>query len=255
MLSQVHHILLLSIASSLLSPSGPVHIDGFDDSLVIDTEFPTELDYSSEVNLGEAVPKSPAPLNPLAGLPLTGPLTTPAIGPLSGPLVKAVCVMKGNGLTRGIIHLVQVAGGPTQITGTIIGLTPLSSVGFHFHEHPSTGDCESAGEHYNPTNQDHGGPNDPTAHLGDLGNVDADIKGISRVFKIDQKVSLIGKFSVIGRSLVVHTNTDDLGTGLNRESRNSGNSGGRLACGTVRFVNLIKGWDQNVGYQGREKEF
>ena len=240
MLSKVDLILVLSIVSILLSPSGPVHLDGFDESLLVDADFPKELDITGQMGLTEAVPSLPAvgPKNPLAGLPLTGPQI---VGPLAGTVVKAVCVMKGPGLTRGIIHLVQVAGGPTQITGTIIGLTPLSSVGFHFHEHPAIGECESAGEHFNPTHQDHGGPNDPTAHIGDLGNVQADIKGISRVFKIDTKVSLTGKYSVIGRSLVVHTNTDDLGTGLNRESRNSGNSGGRLACGTVRFVNLIKG--------------
>ncbi|CAG2103640.1 unnamed protein product [Medioppia subpectinata] len=71
-----------------------------------------------------------------------------------------------------------------------------------------------------------------TAFIGDLGNIVADLKGISRVNIIDQKVSLIGKYSVIGRSLVVHKFTDDLGSGLNRESKTSGNSGGRLACGT-----------------------
>ncbi|CAG2182456.1 unnamed protein product, partial [Oppiella nova] len=203
--------------------------------------FPQELDYSVETSLNPlSPPVSTKVLTPISAIPLTGPITEPLVGSLSEPFVKAVVVLRSNGLTHGVIHLVQVGGGPTHISGHIIGLTPLYSHGFHFHEKPVTVDCESAGEHYNPTHQTHGGPNDPSAHIGDLGNIEADLKGISRVHIIDHKVSLIGKYSVIGRSLVVHKYTDDLGAGLNRESRTSGNSGGRLACGTVRFVKYVK---------------
>lgn len=237
-------IILIFIIAILIEKTclTDVNIDDvFDHSFIQDHEFPNELDYTGETSLLEPIPPPSLPVSPVDGLPLTGPLTSPLVKGLKTPLAKAVCLLRGNGITKGIIHLVQLAGGPTQISGTIIGLTPLHSHGFHFHERPVAGDCESAGEHFNPTRQNHGGPNDPTAHVGDLGNVEADLKGISRVAKIDQKVTLIGKFSVIGRSLVVHTNTDDLGTGLNRESRKTGNSGGRLACCTVRFVKLIKG--------------
>ncbi|XP_054164792.1 superoxide dismutase [Cu-Zn]-like [Oppia nitens] len=218
-----------------------INIDGiFDDKHVIDNEFPPELDYTVETSLGP-IDRSTKKTPISDKLQLTGPLTETFTGTLSEPLVKAVVVLRGNGITQGIIHLLQLGSGPTHISGTIIGLTPLYSHGFHFHEKSATAGCESAGEHYNPTHQLHGGSNDPNAHIGDLGNIRADLKGISKVHIIDHKISLIGKYSVIGRSLVVHRNTDDLGSGLNRESKKSGNSGGRLACGTVRFVHYTKG--------------
>lgn len=155
--------------------------------------------------------------------------------------VRAIVVLRGYGHTRGIVHLRQLGSGPTQINGIIAGLRPSGSHGFHFHEYAVTGDCESAGEHFNPTRMNHGGRSSFHRHIGDLGNVHADIGGVARFNLIDTAVSLIGPFTVIGRSLVVHVNKDDLGNGLNRESKETGNSGGRLACGTVRFVHFKRG--------------
>ena len=46
----------------------------------------------------------------------------------------------------------------------------------------------------------------------------------------DTLVKLEGENSILGRSIVVHANADDLGKGGNAESLATGNAGGREAC-------------------------
>ncbi|KAI2796022.1 hypothetical protein RDWZM_006981 [Blomia tropicalis] len=154
--------------------------------------------------------------------------------------LRAVALMRGP-QTYGVVRFEQHDSGPTHLTGFVSGLYPMSQHGFHVHQYKVVGgNCESAGEHYNPTNQPHGGPNSPVSHVGDFGNLHSDAKGTSQIDLISDKVSLRGKYSIIGRSVVVHLRPDDLGTGYNQESRKSGNSGGRIACGTINFVSINK---------------
>lgn len=51
--------------------------------------------------------------------------------------------------------------------------------------------------------------------MGDLGNLLADKHGVAEVRMVDHMVSLFGNNSVIGRSIVVHKQEDDLGKGGN----------------------------------------
>lgn len=46
-------------------------------------------------------------------------------------------------------------------------------------------------------------------------------------------MKLIGPHSIIGRSIVVKSNQDDLGRGANEFSQTTGNSGSRVAGGVV----------------------
>lgn len=46
-------------------------------------------------------------------------------------------------------------------------------------------------------------------------------------------MKLFGAESVLGRTLVVHSGTDDLGRGGNEESKKTGNAGTRPACGVI----------------------
>jgi len=61
-------------------------------------------------------------------------------------------------------------------------------------------------------------------HVGDLGNVLADTTGRATFRKMDKflKVS-----DIIGRSLVITKDSDDLGRGDSPESKINGNSGAR----------------------------
>ena len=49
----------------------------------------------------------------------------------------------------------------------------------------------------------------------------------------DKLIKLIGPESVLGRTIVVHAGTDDLGKGGHAESKKTGNAGARPACGVI----------------------
>ena len=119
------------------------------------------------------------------------------------------------------------AGDEVRVVADIQNLKP-GKHGFHIHE---KGDCSapdaaSAGGHFNPTHQHHGGPAATERHVGDLGNIEADASGKVH-FEWKGKMSLSGADSIIGKSVVVHEKEDDLKTDP------SGNSGNRIACGVI----------------------
>ena len=51
--------------------------------------------------------------------------------------------------------------------------------------------------------------------------------------KETKRVDLVGDRSVVGRGIVIHKDTDDLGRGGDAESLKTGNAGDRLACGVI----------------------
>ena len=56
----------------------------------------------------------------------------------------------------------------------------------------------------------------------------------------DEKISLHGEESIVGRSVVVHQNEDDLGKKGDEESLKTGNSGPRVACGVIGLSKEFK---------------
>lgn len=145
---------------------------------------------------------------------------------------KAVCVL--NGEVKGTVYFSQDnSTAPVKVTGEITGLKQ-GLHGFHIHEFgDNTNGCISAGAHFNPHGKDHGGPTHDVRHVGDLGNVEAGGDGVAKVFITDKVISLEGEHSIIGRTLVVHADPDDLGQGGHELSKTTGNAGARLACGVV----------------------
>lgn len=153
--------------------------------------------------------------------------------------VKAICVLDNNKI-KGVIKLEEdIDNKVTIIDVYISGLTPNSIHGFHIHEKGNLLDgCQSLCKHFNPFNAPHGSPADSKfkRHVGDLGNLTANSKGIIKVVLKDKLIKLNGKYNVIGRSFVLHEEPDDLGRGMNDESLKTGNSGKRIACGIIGYA-------------------
>jgi Cu-Zn family superoxide dismutase len=157
---------------------------------------------------------------------------SPARKPQSAEAAVAVLKPTGEYKVHGKVSF-QKQDKNVHLSGQIEGLTP-GLHGFHIHEFGdlSAADGSSAGGHYNPGGHEHGGPENPTRHAGDLGNVKADEKGIAR---IDIKVEGIDFADIIGRSLVVHAEADDL------KSQPAGNAGPRAALGVIGIAAKPKG--------------
>ncbi|WPU63525.1 superoxide dismutase family protein [Peredibacter starrii] len=118
-----------------------------------------------------------------------------------------------------------------KITADATGLTPNSTHGFHVHK---VGKCEgpdykSAGDHFNPTNMQHGSPKSEKSHMGDMGNLVANAKGEAHMEMILKKDEAKDLKEFAGKSVVIHAKADDF------KSQPAGDSGARIACGLIKF--------------------
>ena len=72
----------------------------------------------------------------------------------------------------------------------------------------------SQGPHFDPDGAaSHGGLRSQARHSGDLGNIRADEDGVAQFLIEAPTLKLFGNRSIVGRSLVVHADEDDLGLG------------------------------------------
>ncbi|KAG6934994.1 superoxide dismutase 3, extracellular [Chelydra serpentina] len=90
--------------------------------------------------------------------------------------------------------------------------------------------CDSTGGHYNPFNVNH------PRHPGDFGNFYSK-EGKIRKHKPNLLATLFGPYSIMGRSIVIHEQEDDMGKGNNKASLENGNAGRRLACCVIGICN------------------
>ena len=113
-----------------------------------------------------------------------------------------------------------------------------SSHGFHIHEAGDLSDkCMGACAHFNPYGKKHGGPTSKERHVGDLGNLETNEKGVAHYRFYDNVIQLKGnKYNIIGRGLIIHENEDDCGLGGNAESLKTGNAGKRIACAVLGYA-------------------
>lgn len=155
-------------------------------------------------------------------------------------LIKAVAVFESSKVLKGHVILRQDSVDPnlTVIEANVSGFKPNKLYAWHIHEAGDLrgGDCHGACAHYNPHGKNHGGLKDAESHVGDLGNLKTDAQGRSRTKIKTRKVKLKGKYSVIGRSIVIHKFPDDLGRGGTKESLTTGSAGARLACGVIGYA-------------------
>jgi superoxide dismutase, Cu-Zn family len=129
-----------------------------------------------------------------------------------------------NSKVHGMLWLTETKEG-LQIKGEVLGLTP-GMHGFHIHEFGDLSDPQgkSAGGHFNPGHEEHGGPEGEHHHAGDLGNIKAGEDGKAEV---QMDAPWLKLHFVIGRSFVVHAGADDLKT------QPAGDSGDRVAVGVI----------------------
>jgi superoxide dismutase, Cu-Zn family len=66
-----------------------------------------------------------------------------------------------------------------------------------------SGGCASAGPHFNPFNKNHGAREANERHVGDLGNILSDGKGVARFEFTDSLIDLNGPLSIVGRVLFI----------------------------------------------------
>lgn len=118
------------------------------------------------------------------------------------------------------------SGENIQISLQVEGLPP-GEHGVHVH---TTGSCEaptfeSAGGHWNPTNQQHGLEDPAGQHAGDMPNLTVGDDGSGTLEYELVGGTFDGLMDADGSAFVVHAGRDDQMTDP------SGNSGDRIACG------------------------
>ena len=215
-----------TLALALLIPLAVCTACGKKEESVATTAATTSVDTSTPAP--STARPAPAPADPARNAPVAGAAPASAQGPVHVTLVSAA------GSTVSGVLTVSNEGDAVSILGEITGLEPGKEVGFHVHE---SGDCSlpdfaSAGAHFNPTMDPHGGPKSKARHLGDLPNAKADKNGRALIDVTVKGPNLVDKdgapTAILGKALVVHAMRDDYKT------QPSGDSGARVACGVIR---------------------
>jgi Cu-Zn family superoxide dismutase len=151
--------------------------------------------------------------------------------------MKAIAVFQGKLKGSHVSFKQDDPFSAVKVSGHIENLAP-GKHGFHVHQFGNllSSDCTSCGGHFNPTNANHGSRTGASSHAGDFGNITATKEHFSTFYFSTNKVSLFeGELSIIGRSLVVHEDEDDLGKGGHSDSLTTGHAGKRLDCAVIGY--------------------
>lgn len=155
--------------------------------------------------------------------------------------MNAIAVFAYPASISGYVRFQQNPRQNTRVHIYIEGLEPNRIYGLHVHQYGDLRNgCESLGPHFNPYNNAHGSReiHGRNRHVGDMiNNVYSDGKGIVDIEFTDDLLTLYGSDSILGRSVILHMNADDLGIGHTEESHRTGNAGARIACAIIGVTN------------------
>ena len=145
------------------------------------------------------------------------------------PITKAIAVFTSDKISGNVLFTQEL--NKVRIFVDLSGLGKKHKHGFHIHE---AGDlregCKSLCAHYNPHGKSHGGLRDDESHAGDLGNLVGNEYGKCHISMTTNKFTVQ---EIIGRSLIIHEDEDDLGLGNHEDSKTTGHSGARIACALI----------------------
>jgi len=156
--------------------------------------------------------------------------TTPGDSAATTVAIVALQPTQGN-QTAGELRFTP-GNGRVDVTGTVTGLPPGGTHGFHVHENGdcSAPDASSAGGHFNPAGSAHGRVGHGDHHAGDSDNISAGADGTAQVVGWLEGVTLGdgAVTDIVGKAVIVHKDPDDYTT------QPTGNAGDRLACGVIK---------------------
>ncbi|MDG5816481.1 superoxide dismutase family protein [Chitinispirillales bacterium ANBcel5] len=156
--------------------------------------------------------------------------------PIDIGVLRATAQMQSFGEVdiSGTIDFSEVIMHGTHIFGDIQGLEPNRIYAIHIHEFGSCEDPDAPGGHFDPGESGTHGPpglSPGAGHAGDLPNIIAGPGGIARIDFVTNALGLRDSdFSVIGRTIVLHSDEDDFTT------QPDGGAGIPLACGIIEPV-------------------
>ena len=163
-------------------------------------------------------------------------LVLPRIGAsgAAGPSSASAILRDQNGKAVGSVALAQQVG--RVAIGVVVSNLPAGFHGFHIHAVGTcTGDFTSAGGHFNPTTANHPG------HAGDQPVLLVNGDGFASASFATSRYRLSDLFDADGSAFIIHASADNYAniptrysaTGPDQMTLNTGDAGGRIACGVI----------------------